>query len=328
MKLGYYHYFFVQRGRPERVFQDLAPVLRAYVAFDDNDWKHRVAAEEDHKLLLIPTAQPSVFMFVGTRNDELIKAVHTRTMTCEDISERLNEGEETGFAAYISLRQKLLAVASTLKGPKTATFGRFITKILAELLGASWAGWRFELVPIPSQITPDQARGLEFVSRTTVRVPVGTTLCSEILEFVGSPSDAVGSVEIVITAKRRRNLRAVADALLARADRETVDKLVLRAREQLDDDLTDYFVATSGHLADDVGLGSESALLQTIVSRFANNPQLPHRLSEVLSVATYDDSRQVEGLSDLRNARAWRDRVRANSRLRSAEGSGVDREGS
>ena len=86
MKLGYYHYYFKQRGKRNapRICHNMGPLLKAYTEYDNIDWKTKLESEDGEKLFLTPTGSTGVYMLVATRHQEIIKAIHTRTLSCAD----------------------------------------------------------------------------------------------------------------------------------------------------------------------------------------------------------------------------------------------------
>ena len=103
LKLGYYHYYLKEKGKRNapRVQFDLAGLFAAYVSYDDTEWKKTLEVEDGESCLLIETATPQVYMLVATKQQEIIKAISTETLTCADIKDRLERDETTGIAAYL-----------------------------------------------------------------------------------------------------------------------------------------------------------------------------------------------------------------------------------
>ena len=72
MKLGYYHYYFKQRGKRNapRICHNMGPLLKAYTEYDNIDWKTKLESEDGEKLFLTPTGSSGVYMLAATRHQE------------------------------------------------------------------------------------------------------------------------------------------------------------------------------------------------------------------------------------------------------------------
>ncbi len=140
MQLGYYHYYFKQQRlkKAPRVCHNISPILNAYIAYEDKDWKKKLESNDGETLLLLRTCERDVYMLVATRREDIIKAISTQTMSCTDIKDRLKKDETAAFAAYFKVEEKAIALASTLRGPRTTALSQFINKILTQLNVPSW----------------------------------------------------------------------------------------------------------------------------------------------------------------------------------------------
>ena len=307
MKLGFYHYYFKERRRRNspRICHDIRPLLRAYIAYQDTDWKTQLESEDGEKLLLMPTASREVFMLVATRHQEIIKAIHTRTLSCADLSTRLQQDETAGFAGYFRAGERALGMAATLRGPKTAALGRFINDIVGRLGGGAW---QLHLQAIGSSVTLEQAQGMAFVARTTIKVGPTNPAFRRLKGMFAQDSEDVASFEITVRNKKNRNLRDVFQNIAREAAGDDLEKLRIRAKSALDEDLSDYFVEADGKLSEDIGTGTENEITHTVATRFAQHPNLAEHLNNMMEDALYED-RDVPELTRLGDADHWRDHL-------------------
>lgn len=309
MKLGYYHYFFKERHRRNapRVCLDIRPILRTYLEYGDTAWKTQFESDDGEKLLLMPTPTSSVFMLVATRHQEIIKAIHTRTLSCADLSERLRTDETTGFAAYFRPSEHAMGLASTLRGPKTAALGRFINEIIGRL-GAG--AWQLHVQAVGSSVTLEQARGMAFVARTTIKVGPQNATFQRLKELFAQDSEDIGSFEVTIRGKRNRNLRDVFRAMSREASGDDLERMTIRAKAALDEDLSDFFVEADGKLSEEIGPGTENQITQSVSTRFSHHPKLAELLDAMMEGAVYED-RSVPELARLGDIAHWRSHLRA-----------------
>lgn len=308
MKLSYYHYYFKERGRRNapRICHNIGPVLKTYTDYDNVEWKSKLESDDGEKLFLAPTGATGVYMLVATRHQEIIKAIQTRTLSCADLSDRLQKDETAGFAAYFTTNPRALAIASTLRGPKTAALCRFVTYVTNQL-GAS--RWQFHLQVVGSSLTLEQAKGMAFVSRTTIQVGPRNPAFERLRELFARDSDDVSSFEVTVRNKRNRNLRDVLNNLAKEAAGQDLNKMRIRAKAALDDNLSDFFVEEEGRLSDEIGTGSEDHITRAVRTHFSRNEALTKHVNDMMEEAEYED-RRIPELSRLGDIAHWREYLR------------------
>jgi hypothetical protein len=318
MQLGYYHYYFKKQRTKNapRVCHEIQAILNAYLSYEDVEWKKSLESDDGETLLLLPTNEKDVFMLVATRHQDIIKAISTQTMSCTDISERLEEGEAAGFAAYFKVSTRSLALAATLRGPRTAALSRFINEIL-QRLGA--ANWKFHLKALGSSITLEQAQGLAHVASTKIKVGPQNGLFIKIKELLSVDCDDVGSFEVIMRGKKKRNLKDVFDELSSKAASEGLEKMTVRAKAHVDDALADYYVEAEGRFSEDIGTGLEKQITRRISVRVAQQKRLAELIEHAMEDAPYEqmDISQLDILSDVNH---WRDILHSDD----ADSSGTD----
>lgn len=306
MKLGFYHYYFRERGtrKAPRVLHDIRPLLKAYADYENTDWKAEFKTEDGEHLLLLPAAD-EVHMLVGTRRADLIKAINAQTLSCSDISERLGEDEETGFAGYFTCSDRMIGMASTLRGPKTAALCRYINHVLIAL-GAG--RWRFELIPLGGCVTLDEAKELSFVSRASIRLNQSSSLFGDFTRMFAQDKDDVASIEVIIRAKRGHEVNDAVKKVAEKIGPEGLDKMVVRARAMLDDELADYYVAAQGRFSEVIDSGTEQQIRQQIASKFAQSAKARTLLRQVRDSAHYETpaADEIEDLTRLGDVGHWR----------------------
>jgi len=281
-------------------------MLRTYIEYGDVAWKSRLESDDGEKLLLARTTTDAVYMLVATRHHEIIKAIQTRTLSCTDISERLEQDETAGFAAYLITDSKALGIASTLRGPRTAALSRFVGYVMAQL-GAG--NWQFHLQVVGSSLTIEQATGMAFVSRTMVRVGRHNPIFERLRELFAADSDDINSFEVVVRNRKNHNLRTVFRRMAEEAQGEDLDKMRIRAKAALDDNLTDFFVEEEGKLSDEIGTGAESEITRAVRTHFDRSTVLSSHIDQILEEEEYEE-RHVPELARLGDIAYWREHLR------------------
>lgn len=289
MKIGYYHYYFkeVKKREAPRICHDIRPMLSAYLKYSDQSWKSRIVTNDDEELLLLNTPKADVFMLVATRKQEIIKAIHKHTLSCVELSERLKKDESAGFAAYFCADGRSIGLASTLRGPRTSAFSSFVNTIVERLGGARW---RMHLNAIGSAITVDQAQAMAFVSRTSVHVSSGNPLFKRMKELLGTESNDIGSFEVVIRGRKKKNISDVFEQMANEAKGDGMDRMKIRAKAVVGEALTDYFVDEYGKMSDELGTGSEKKMIQEVSKKFHGHHSLNGQIDEIVETNHYESN--------------------------------------
>jgi hypothetical protein len=219
---------------------------------------------------------------------------------------RNGKDETAGFAAYLICDAKALAIASTLRGPRTAAFKRFVDYVMGQL-GAR--NWQFQLQVVGSSLTIEQARGMAFVSRTMVRVGRHNPMFERLRELFAADSDDIASFEVVVRNRKKHNLKDVFRRIAEEAKGDDLDKMRIRAKAALDDNLTDFFVEEEGKLSDEIGTGTESQITKAVHSHFSRNSALSKHIDQMLEEEEYEE-RRVPELARLGDIAHWRNHLR------------------
>lgn len=229
-------------------------------------WKSRFISEDGETLILLKPS-PTVFMLVGTRDQEIIKAVNTSSLSCADISARLLVGEKTAFACYFRADERRVALVGTARGPRAAALSRFVQDLM-DKLGAG--GWKFCIQSLATPITIEQAKAMAFISRTSIQVAPGNPLFERLVGLFGCDEGEIGAFSVGINGKKARNLRNVVDQMAQESGLDSVDKFTVRGRVTLDDELADFYVCGDGRLSDEISPGSETHIVSAVTG--ANIP--------------------------------------------------------
>ena len=303
MKISYYHYYFKERKKrnAKRIPQDISPMIEQYLACTDTDWKQSIEVEDGENFLLLPSITPGVRMLVATKKQELIKAFSSKKFTCTDIQKRLKKDESAGFAAYFQAKPEYIALASTLKGPRSAAFSRFIHLVMSRLGGQNY---KFEMQPLGTSITLEQARAMAYVSSSNVKVSPENALFKSLKELFSIDTDDIGSFQVVMRGKKNKNMKDVFEKMAKETDSTDLDRMVIRGRQELNDNLTDYFVEQEGMYTDEIEPGSESTVTKAIKAFTSKRPDLDSLIRNAKTNAVYETDK-IPALSRLGDASHW-----------------------
>lgn len=276
-------------------------MIEQYLACSNNSWKESIEIEDGENFLLLPSVTKGVRMLVATKKQELIKAFSSKTFTCTDIQERLEKDESAGFAAYFQVKPEYLALASTLKGPRSAAFSRFV-HLLMNKLGAS--KYKFEMQPLGTSITLEQAQGLAFVSSSKVKVSAGNKLFRSMKELFSVDTDDIGSFQVIMQGKKKRNMKKVFGEIAKETGSENLDRMVIRGRQEISDNLTDFFVEQEGKYTNDIKPGDEKVVTKALKALTSTNSDLDTLLKKSKGNTVYE-TEKIPVLSNLGDADHW-----------------------
>ncbi len=289
MKLGYFHYFLRKRHArtKKRIPCNIKPLLAAFCSFSDVVWKNKFKTPDGEHAFLVKPKGSSVYALLATRDNDLLKAIDTATLTYDELSKHLAANEKTVFAAYIAVGPDVIGVASTDRGPRSATLIYFINQLLDELgLGK----YRLEFLPLGVSISRASAKKLTFVSNVSIRVGIENPLAKRIRDFFNSDDDELADVEIILRPKRKKNMKSFLGDVVDKLPADDLEIFRTRAKAKLDEASTEYYIATLGHLSDSIRRGTEAAMIQQVADRFHQNTLLAEKLEAVKKGAFYDES--------------------------------------
>jgi Intracellular sensor of Lambda phage, Abi component len=301
MKLSYYHYYFKQRRvrGANRIVHSIEPFLKAFVDYPDVKWKKGFVGDDGETTMLLPTAKPHVYMLIATRRQDIIKAVDTQTLLAEDLANRLHKNEETGFAAYIRPGSSKMALASTLRAPRTAAFTQFVNQVLDSLKVTEY---RFHVQSLTTQVTLEQAKALAYVSATSLTLEPGNGFRQQIIDYF-SLDDDVGTIQVVIKGKPRRNIADMLDNI-EKANDDGMTKFVVRGRAVADEQMTDYFIEGDGRYSEELESGSEKKIISGLSKKFAEADKADELLNAIIEGNQYDED-PIPALSVLDTSASW-----------------------
>ncbi len=241
-------------------------------------------------------------MIGGTRDKDIIKAVNRGSLKCEDIHERLEKGETTGFVGYFTLNDRTLGLVSTTRGPRTAALSRLINAIIQKL---RLPEWRFHIGTLGTCITVEEARTLAFMSQTTLTVSEQNPLFRKFVKMIGCDANDVRALTIKLQGKPKRDIGSVVGQTLSTTGTDGLDRMSIRARASLDDDLTDFHLMTDGRLSEDIDSQNELTIISQVRSKFNGNPEALNALRRAHQNNTCQ-STEIPALVQLSDVLYWR----------------------
>ena len=298
MKVTYFSY---QLQRNDQLhLHNIVPLLRKFISNSNNEMKGSFVNKNDDSVFLFPITQ-NCYALMVTKDNELIKKINSSEVTYNDIRNDLNENEKIGFASYVMVDQDHYAIASTVQGPKNKTFTDFINQLLKKL----HLDIEFQCSPFPSKITQDDAVELEFIGRTTFDISPENNVFLDLKNMLGMGNlpDELNSIQVIIKPVAGKNIKESIPELNSILGHEGVNKYLLRAKNNLQETVSDFYITGNGFLSDTI-LNDEQTIARQINQKKSENTLLSNKLSELRNDERYTNE-QIESLSPYNNDSAW-----------------------
>jgi len=280
----------------------LVPILDCFVKTQNKKFRSSFICPSG-TVLMFPVGV-NIYAFVATAQDDLIKAISSNKLSMKDIEEKLDAGENIGFAAYVRVDKDFFSIVSALHGPRSRSFSDFVNQLLSAL---GLDNVRFFCQPFECEVSA--AAALSFAFKSAIRIRVNRThrLFSTLISELGSPSD-VSSMVIELRPAKGMEMREGFGAAVARAGEDGIDSLTVRAKENAADALMDYFIEGNGKVKGIIRGNKELEVLAGLASDARNNHHLSSALTEYRNESK-QWQRDLKDLSDIITANCWNSAV-------------------
>lgn len=282
MKITYYSYCL--ELKKQKYHYDIRRLLETFCRFDDNDFKARFTTESAEQMYLF-YAYDDIYLFAVTKSNEIIKAINSRELAVKDIHEKLNSDEYIGFASYVVVKPYVYGIASTFYGPKNTRFVEFINAIIREIRQSQFL---FLSYALPAPTTKDEALALPVKGRTVISLGAGHPVVGAIKEYFGIETCEIDTLTLTISPKKRGNLGKSFDKILNGIQLSPdVKRYVVRARAELEDMVTDFYLVGNGYISDIIDHKNEAEIYEKIKSKVSGNLRLHDIIEELKSDPEY-----------------------------------------
>lgn len=278
MKVNYFAYYLSKKRSDNKYLFDLKKFLANFHRHASDEFKKSLVTEFGEKLFLFYIAN-GIYLFVMTNDSELIKAIDENQLEQSDIYKKLSENESLGFASYLYPKEEFFGLGSTFYGPKITKLTLFINLILIKL---GIKGIEFRVMPFSSSSDRDEILAMPFVGRTMLEVGKNNSLYQTFKEFFGTDAieDETDSIEIIIKPRRRKDINNSFPSIVDKIGDIDLKKFIVRAKQELGEAATDFYIVGKGSVADYVWGESEAKITEAIVKKCKNNDLLTQKVSE------------------------------------------------
>ena len=273
MKVTYYNYFL--RDSKKRYHFNLDQLLNKFSEIKSSEFLSTFRYSDNRLYLFKVTS--FVYLFIMTRNEELVKAINSKQMSHEDICNRLDGDENLGFSSYIYVDRFFYGIGSSMYGPRNTVFIDFINQILDK---ANFSLYKFDSVPLPTLATRQEILSMPFIGRTTIEIDSNSSISAQITGLFGGDINEIDSFEVTIKPKNRKKINNTFRAICQRFSDEELKKYVVRAKEDLEDTLKDFYITGNGYASDIINQKRESEICFDMQSKARSNESLRQKIEE------------------------------------------------
>lgn len=297
MRLSYYGYCLLHVPTGKKFLADLRALTKKFVTSTNQQFKASVKYHGE-SLYLLPFGS-STYLFVQTKNNEIIKAVEDSTLNVQDIKNKLMKSESVGFASYVHMDESYVGIATKVLSPRITAFSELMTKVIA-----GYGGTEYAFIPtVLAETLPKTAiKSLDHVGSVTVEMGVSNSIAQDVIKQLTNRDSNnlmdIASIEITIRPLRkgRKSLRDDLASISSNVPSKGLLSLEARAKAMAADHMTDIFIVGEGGIRDFIDFKKESDLQNLIPDRATKNGALQVKVKEYRANVTL---KKINDISDL-----------------------------
>lgn len=302
MKLNYFGYCLKNEDTMQKMPIDLLLLLKNYCNLDDVFLKNQFLHQDEHLYLMYENND--VFLFLITRSGELIRTINTNNLSIAEVNNLLQNDQTLGFASYILIKENCFGFASTLMAPKANIFIKYVNDLLIHF---GVVDWSFSAEAILHQATRADALVMPFIGKATISVEKHNTIAQDFMGQLGVTQEEaidIEGFEITIKPKAKRNIKEAVTKLLNATPDDGVVRMTIKAKEEIDSLISDFYLVGKGHISDSVDKSDETRLTGLLNDKYVNNRHLNEKLAEYVNRANVQEINPND-LVRLSNHPAW-----------------------
>jgi len=279
MKLSYYSYYIASNSDScEEIYQvDLGPFLRGFCSIKEAKYKNKFKSDSDENLYLFYIGN-DIFLYVMTKNHEIIKTIDTQKIDVSEIYDKLSKNEQLGFASYIYIQDCYYGIAATMLGPKNKSLVEYINNIIKSV---GLSNYSFESVAMMHQSSKAEVLKLPFIGKTTIEVSSGSKLFQYLVEFAALEPKEINSFVVEIKPVKKGTINKSFSQFSSKINDDGLLKYIVRAKANQEETLEDYYIACMGGVADAITGRDDKKIYAEIPKRVQANPILASKLGVI-----------------------------------------------
>ncbi len=302
MRLNFYGYSFRNTEDDTAFLYDMRPFLRSFCALQSPDYKNSFTYYGEN-LFLIPTGLDT-YLFLTTRSQEIIKKIGKVDLSISEINAMLLQDETLGFSSYVIFFQNHFGFASTHLAPKVKAFSEFLCSVLNSI---RFENIKFTSTPIMYQSTRQEALRMHFLGRSVVQVGSQNSFFVNIAGLLGMNNEDfqdIDSFELVMKPKTKKNIAPAVRKAISTIPDENLQKFIVRAKEDLHDNLVDLYVAGMGAIHENINAMTDLEKFEQMRIKSESNISLNDKVAEFTNNEAFNEN-IPDGLRNFNSPNAW-----------------------
>ena len=281
MRVGYFGYYVKHRQSGDKYIVDLRNFVRDFVTSEDVAFKQQFTYNAE-SLLLLPSSQGSTYLFVQTRDLEIVKRVKRGEWDADDIRRVLRSDQTVGFASYVSLSPEWIGTACRVMSPRHTAFAHLVNSIFDKLQ----IPFDFILRSFHTQLPEDQVASLDRVGRVSVEInhssPAMPRVWSALTGGDGTELNDIASmrIEVIPLRKRTADLKPNLQELVDSLPRNGLESLEARAKAEALDRMSDMYIYGAGAVRGFIDVDAESEIPEAMATSARDNADLQTAIQE------------------------------------------------
>ncbi|MEZ8105657.1 hypothetical protein [Vibrio cortegadensis] len=302
MKVTYFGYYLTDIESENRERFDLRDLTEQFCQFTNSAFKNNFIVNDEHVYVL--HVVQDVYMLVMTRDSELIRSVNTNDISVQEIADKLDENEHIGFASYFILKESHFGFASTLMAPKVDVLNQFYNNLLVSL---GITNWKLKIHNLTHSATREEAVSMPILGKTVIELSKTNGLAADFLRTCGVSTEEsidLEGIEIILKPKLRKNIKPTVTKVLESVSGEGVEKLIVKAKNEMSGQLTDLYLLGNGAITDTISNITDSTIASAMEDKLLRNTLLAEKITEFTD---YDNISQnsIDVIVRYHNASAW-----------------------
>lgn len=304
MKVGYYQYGITKTETGDKYRTNLKGFLGSFSKLDNPKFKSLFTHNDENVYLVHVVGD--CYLFLITRNSEIIKRINSRDVTVGELAAILGEEEHIGFASYLLMKEDYFAYGSTVFAPRVDVFGDFINKLLKV---AGIKKYHFTCEPIMHHATRADVQKMTHIGRTSLEITHQSNVFEDVCGVLGISNDAGGEVdaiEITIKPLFRQSQKHAIDAFLNKCGDDELKKLIIRAKSEATSQMLDLYVQGNGSVSEHVNIKEANKIPDALEAKSKNNTILNEKLKELRAQENAKVEEDIsDRIDDLANVHSW-----------------------
>jgi len=310
MRVGYFGYFVKDRNTDDKYLVDLRRFFRDFAASADVEFKSQFRYGGESILLQLLDQATNTYLFVQSRDLELVKRIQRRNLSADDIGAIIGANNGIGFASYVVVGKNWISFACRVLSPRQTAFSHFVNSLFQAL------GLEFDFVlrTLQNELGREVAETFDKVGRINIQVNTDSPFLQYVADFfTGGDGEELVDVQelhvsIVPKRSRKSDLSETLNEVIDRVPDEGLESLTARARLEATDKMSDMYIYGAGAIRDFVFVDYESAVPNALRDKRRVNTKLKEKLEEFRADDEFEADATARGLG-ISWARAYGSRV-------------------